>query len=365
MPIFSACKHTAWFLALMMAAFFSSRACAQPSPDVLAEARQALQQAAEEEKAYGTAQMNGDAEAARAHREAYGKLRQTARDAYDRAGCAESDDVELLMEYARLLSSMEDFDLAEASLARAVSRDPENATAWTILGETQSAQGQKKNGDAIRSLKKAIELESSGDGAARAYASLGALYQEMGLFDFSRECLAKALELKKDHQGAIIALASLDLRNGDVAKASDALDALGTVPELQPFLQRTVERGLADFEASRRWMPDLPENHLAYAKLLTRVGRVTEAIWPLRRCVKLQPENYVAWNLLGSVYRGMNRTAEAQEAFEKSLSLNPDQPRTTQVLEELKAELQPAAPTPPPSSDNPEPPPQPPAPSTP
>ncbi|MBX7257173.1 MAG: tetratricopeptide repeat protein [Candidatus Hydrogenedentes bacterium] len=322
-------------------------AYAQPAPDLLDEARQSLQKSAEEQNAYATAQMNGDMNAAKQHRDASVQLQQSARDLFDQAGAATSDDFDLLLEYARLLSAMEDFDLAEAAVTRAVALRPDDALAWTILGETQSALGGAKSKDALKSLQKAISLGPEPETAARSLASLGALYQEMGLYDFARESLTKALEVKKDHRGAIIALASLDLRNGDVAKASDALDALGTIPELQPFLQHTIEGGLADFEASRRWMPDLPENHLAYAKLLTRVGRVAEAMWPLRRCVKLQPDNYVAWNLLGSVYRGMNRIAEAQEAFGKSLSVNPDQPRTKQVLDELAKEQQQPAATPP------------------
>ncbi|MFA6239675.1 MAG: tetratricopeptide repeat protein [Candidatus Hydrogenedentales bacterium] len=315
----------------------SSQAVAQPAPDLLGEARQLLQKAAEEEKASGSAQMNGDFEAAKKHRDAQGAARRDARERFDRARAGESNDIDLLFEYVQLLQQMEDYDLAESTLTRAVSLQPENALAWTELGEAQAARGEKHSADAIRSLRKAASLDAEPETTARAFASLGALYQEIGLYDFSRESLSKALEIKPDHRGAIIALASLDLRNGDVAKASSALDALGTIPELQPFLQHTIERGLIDFDASRRWMPDLPENHLAYAKLLARVGRMGEAVWPLRRCVKMQQDNFVAWNLLGSVYRGLERPQEAREAFEKSLAINPDQPRTRQVLESMKA----------------------------
>jgi Flp pilus assembly protein TadD len=214
--------------------------------------------------------------------------------------------------------------------------DRENASAWFALGQAQLAQGPTRRANAIQSLKQAIEVQPSGDVAPLAHATLGGLFIEIGLYDFARENLDKALELSPNHSGAKIALASLDLRDGQPAKASSALDSLGVAPELQVFMQHTLARALADFDNSRRWMPDTVENHLAYGKLLIRVGRLNDAVWPLKRALRLKSDDFVAWNLYGSVLREINQVEEARAAFQKSLEINADQPRTRQVLQELR-----------------------------
>ncbi|MDZ4860566.1 MAG: hypothetical protein SGI88_16440, partial [Candidatus Hydrogenedentes bacterium] len=53
------------------------------------------------------------------------------------------------------------------------------------------------------------------------------------------------------------------------------------------------------------------------------------------RSLRIDGKNFAALNLMGSVYRGLNRLRGAREAFMRSLELNADQPRTRQALDEL------------------------------
>jgi tetratricopeptide (TPR) repeat protein len=311
-------------------------AAGQETASPFAAAKEQIAQAEAEEKLASQAQANGDAEAMQKHVEAHAKLLGEGRRLYEAAGAATSHDPATLLDYAALLSGMEDFDLAEQAAQRAVLVDRENASAWLALGQAQLAQGPTRRANAIQSLKQAIEVQPSGDVAPLAHAMLGGLFIEIGLYDFARENLDKALELSPNHSGAKIALASLDLRDGQPAKASGALDSLGVAPELQVFMQHTLARALADFDNSRRWMPDTVENHLAYGKLLIRVGRLNDAVWPLKRALRLKSDDFVAWNLYGSVLREINQVEEARAAFQKSLEVNADQPRTRQVLQELQ-----------------------------
>jgi len=58
----------------------------------------------------------------------------------------------------------------------------------------------------------------------------------------------------------------------------------------------------------------------------------------LRRAVELAPESDEAYNLLGRVLAVSGERDKAIKAIEKSLSLNPDQPDLTTILNHLKAQ---------------------------
>ncbi len=262
-----------------------------------------------------------------------------ARMVFESADAADSDDTQVLMTYGDFLKEQGDYDLAEKTLLRAVSIKPNEPDLWFALGEAQGLLGPERQNRAVRSLRKALSLDPGTELDAKIHAALGAQFMQEGLFAFARKSLDAALKDDPNHVGARIALASLDVRDGEISKASDSLDALGNVsPQSAALMQRTMDTALVDFEASGRWMPDTAENHLAYAKLLVRAGRLADSVWPLERAVQLDPKNYVTWNLLGSVYRGIDKPNKAREAFSKSLEVNPDQPRTKAVLDELAQE---------------------------
>ena len=333
-----------WYaLVLSWACSLALAAEAQSGP--FAEAASLYEQAGQEQTALNAAAAQGDEAAMRQHAEKVNALLQQARDAYDSAGAATTDDLNTLDVYARLLNDMGDHDLAEQALVRAVSLDPENPQRWFTLGETQGLLGTSGSSRAVRSLRKALSLEPDADAAAKIHAALGAVFLQEGLYALSRESLEAALKEQPGHTGAAITLASLDVREGAIGAASARLDSLGNIPpESLNLLQNTMDRALVDFEQSRRWMDDTAANHLAYAKLLVRAGRMQDCPLPLERAAQLNPNDTVIWNLLGSVYRGLNHVEGARRAFEKSLAINPDQPRTQEALRELSASLPSTAP---------------------
>lgn len=267
-------------------------------------------------------------------------LLREARGAYDALGAAESNDFDTLMAYADLLVEQGDHDLAEKVLLRAIDIDRESAKAWLKLGQTEARLGPRSETRAIRSLRQAAAIEPKSEATVQANASLGALYQQAGLYDFARETYAKALEQDPNHVGSKLAIAALDARGGDMVKANKAYEEVEkNSVEYGAFIKNTLSIALRDFEQSRRWLDDTAETHLAYAELLVRAERLQDAIWPLNRSLKLDDSNYVAWNLMGSALRVMNQLKPARDAFAKSLALNADQPRTREAINALDQAL--------------------------
>ncbi|MCC6698834.1 MAG: tetratricopeptide repeat protein [Candidatus Hydrogenedentes bacterium] len=308
------------------------------SAATLSEAASLYEQAQQENKAVSEAAMRGDEATARQHAQKMTELLQQARQAYDTAGAAAAGDPDVLDSYARLLIEMGDYDLAEQARLRAAALEPENAQRWFALGETQGLLDAQGANRAVRSLRKALSLSDDPESNSRIHAALGAIFLQEGLYALSRESLEAALKEKPDHMGAAITLASIDVREGKIGAASARIDRLGEIPPGSlDLLQRSMNNALADFDRSRRWMDDTAANHLAYAKLLVRAGRMQDSPLPLERAAQLDPNDVVTWNLLGSVYRGLDHVEGARRAFEKSLALNPDQPRTQEALRELGA----------------------------
>lgn len=266
------------------------------------------------------------------------QLFREALDEYKRVGADESDDIALLLDYANLLTETGDYDLAEGVLLRAAKLEPDDAAIWLKLGQTMAAMGPQRESTAILALRRAAGITPATKATAEANASLGSLYQQAGLYEFAREAYSRTLELESNHTGAKLALAALDAREGRMVEAEEAFASIeGLSPDFGPFIQRTLGPALDHFGESRRWLTDTAESHFAYAKLLIRVDRIADAFWPLNRALKLDDQNYVAWNLMGSVLRAMERYRGAREAFMRSLELNPDQPRTREALNELDA----------------------------
>ena len=97
-------------------------------------------------------------------------------------------------------------------------------------------------------------------------------------------------------------------------------------------MQTRLPKALASFDRRGNWFPDTAENHYSYDKLLVRTGRYTDALLPLERSLRLDPDQYTAWNMLGGIKRSIGDVAGAVTAYEKSLELKADQPRTIEVL---------------------------------
>jgi len=280
--------------------------------------------------------QQGDAAAARRHRNDAEKELAEAIRILEAAGAATSRDVEVLRAYAGLRNLAGDYDLAAASLERATAMAPENAALWVMLGENLARVGPAKRRAAFDALHRALELAAEGPEAAVAHRELGMIFFEEGLPEFAREHYARARQREPDDIRLGLALAALDARDGRVAEAWTAIKALGPAVVEHDVELRTVLRiALADFDALRRTFADTAENHAAFARLLYQAARIPEAVTAAHRATRLDPQDADSWKFLGDVQGQLGNVGQARAAYEKSLEADPEQPLVRQRMERL------------------------------
>ncbi|HIJ66527.1 MAG TPA: tetratricopeptide repeat protein [Candidatus Hydrogenedentes bacterium] len=325
------------------AAVVIAAACAD-SNTYAPQARAKMQECRHKRDAASTALARNDFDAFQKHSADMQKLLEEAARLFELADAKHAGAPDLLKDYAEFLTWQGDPDLAADALRRAAKVSPDDAEIWLAMGRALSALGHHYANEAEQALHKVLSLDIASGQAAQAHIALGRLYRLEGLPDLARENYAKALEIAPNDGTARAAMALDHVRYGEMVQAVDDLAGL---TELPPQFAQFLHEALAEFETAKRWIPDTAQDHLAYAELLTRVGRIDDGISPVERSLKLDPNQYVAWNLLGSLSRQLGNIKRAREAFTKSIELNPDQPRTQAALEELDVEptgTKPAAP---------------------
>ncbi len=320
-------------LALLVAAagYAQDFSAAKGKADAYYKAKKAVEDA--------VAQNQPD-QAAMMQKEAQALLRETLA-LYKGAGIEASKDTGALMDYAGLQEAAGDYDLAAETLAVIIEQDPKNAVALTRQGEDYAKCGPAKRKEAFTALQEALAVDSASLQAARTHFLLGDLYWQEGLFEFAGEHIEAALKLNPEDVSARIAQAALLARNGQILEASEAIDTLGKAA--QPYDADTRERlrkALADFNEARRYFPDTTENHAAYARLLYRAARVTDAVLAAQRATRLNPQDTGMWNFLASMQMQLGNLAQAKAAFEKSLEAQPEQPEVRDTLTKIEAQLQ-------------------------
>jgi tetratricopeptide (TPR) repeat protein len=303
----------------------------------ISEARAAVAQFDAEMKLAVEAHAQNDDAALQEHQKKAQEYLKQARQIYDEAGAASSDDVDVLREYGTVLMKSGDFDLAAEAFQRAAKRAPGDAALWRELGRALSLLGHPRAREAVDALRHSLAIDPSSTGADDTQATLGRVYRQEGLCDLARECFQKSLELNPDSVPAKIELVGLKIQDGEMAEAADGIDKLGALPpEHAAQLPGLLSESVQHFQASRLWFPDTAENHIAYAKILFRVGRMEEALEAAERSAKLKPDVYATWNFIGDLSLQLGREDRAREAYARSLELKADQPLTQERMDSLK-----------------------------
>jgi tetratricopeptide (TPR) repeat protein len=274
-------------------------------------------------------------EAAALQQEAIEKLRQ-ARALFEEGNAGAASDPKIAYAYGEMLVSMRDFDLAAAPLKNAWQGDPANAAYALAYGGVLVNLGDRYAAEAVEALNAAIEADPNARAAAEAHAQLAELYQDLGLYSLTLAQADQAIAIDEHHAGARFMRAVCMARQGRFLEANNELDKVTAIsPAVAGDSDGHLYDAVRDFERRKLWVANTAEQHEAYGKLLIRVNRMPDSIDALRHSVRLNPDNVVVWNLLGSAYRAVNRVDDAREAFEKSLELDTNQERTREVLQEL------------------------------
>lgn len=193
---------------------------------------------------------------------------------------------------------------AKELLSRLVASAPNASIGWQFLGEVLFALGENDSARAAQrraietdpffeDIRNAIEVASSDPPKAEA------IYQEI---------------LKRDpnHVHALVALANIALEN-DVS--SDA--------------ERMLEHATAI-------TPNMSHVHRAWARLHMNQADYQAAEAAALKASELNPDLPDSWTSLGTVYAWGLKPDDAVQAFERSLAINPNQPRVHLSLGHVK-----------------------------
>lgn len=311
-------------------------AAAAAAPQAIAEARDLAARAKTLQLEAGTALSRGDRDAwADMSADAVKMLRDAAR-LYREGGVLGSGDPALIAEYANVLELSRDYDLAAEAWAQLIDIQPESAE-WRLKHGTALMEvGPLHRRRAKESLEQALEMAPDSAVGADAAAGLGDLYWDAAHYDLAAEYSGRAYAHEPGNIVSATNLAAAQIRRGQVAEAEQVLASLRSFRGDEfARSQAKISQALSDFDQSRGWFEDTAANHLAYARLLARVGRQADAVLALRRAAMLAPDNVAVFNFLGSVLRQMNDAQGARDAFEQSLKVNPDQPAVRESLAAL------------------------------
>lgn len=300
------------------------------------EARAHLQQYYENIGQALEASRAGDtAQAGRLRDQAAGYLRQ-ALSQFESGDAGKSRDPSVLSGYGDALQQFEAYDLAAEMYTRASRFNPKSATLWLNLGISLSHLRDEDRPAAVEAFQRSATLADRPEVKAEALTQLGHAYREMGMDAIAGGYYDEAIALNAASAVAHFGRIALMIRAGQVIEADRAIDSLGAMaPETQAALQTFLAEALEQFRRRRLFFADTAEAHLAYAKIVFRSGGSNEALAPLSRSLEIDGSNVVAWNFLGSLARGLGHIERAREAFQRSLEINPDQPRTRGALDAL------------------------------
>lgn len=146
---------------------------------------------------------------------------------------------------------------------------------------------------------------------ARLYLNLGNTYYEKGDTDNAIAQYRKAIEINRNYAVAYGNIGSAYLHKGDPAQAEE-------------YLRKAVS-----------FQEKYPIAHYNLGMIQHQKGSYTEALKELKIATEQLPPFFQAWNMLGRTYLKLNMPAEAKAAFQKSLSIMPNQDTIREVLKRM------------------------------
>jgi tetratricopeptide (TPR) repeat protein len=180
---------------------------------------------------------------------------------------------------------------------------------WNLEGATLAAEG--KHDDALLCLDKAVQLDP---GLWEAWCNRAATLAIKGELDQAISYYDRALDLE---EGAVAALVGKATVLSEQGRADEALELIG---------EALTETSSEELLATKGF-------------LLLEADRLDEALATTDAGLKVHEESPVLWNLKGLVARRKGDAAEAVEAFEEAVSIEPGFADAQGNLEAVKKEL--------------------------
>ena len=242
-----------------------------------------------------------------------------------------------------LLESAGDPEKARAQYQAALTRDPANPDARFNLAQLDlRAQRYTSAEQNFRTLLLTNPKDSTAH--LRLAQSLLATEKTADTQAEARHELDTALTLDPNSFDALFTLATLHL---DEAHPAQAIPLLETAlkqkddPEAHQLLAVAYAQSdrLTDAVTQLTLLaalsPKDPEPHRALAQLYSQLGRLPEALREQTTVTNANPTNPDDWNDLGVLHARAGNTPAARQAFNKSLTLNPQHEAARKNLSHL------------------------------
>ncbi len=177
-------------------------------------------------------------------------------------------------------------------------------------------------------------LEKSPDAVALRNGLAEALLSQ-GKLDPAEAAARQALKLDEKNVPAMVSLATVYARKQrfelakmvlENARQIDGRDA--AVWNRLGFVELALgdrPQALESFRTAAALRPDYPEAHANYGAMLADAEDFAAAAVELEIAVKYAPQSAHAWLDLGNAYRGLKEFDKAEEAYRRSLQLDPKQ----------------------------------------
>jgi len=204
---------------------------------------------------------------------------------------------------AEISAAQKKYDEADALLKEALNRDPGNYEAMLLTGRLFTARG-----DAPKAAAAFEQMSASYPRVAQVHFYLGNAYLQNKNEAKALSSLRQAVLIQTNFTEAVLLLAELDIRRGEIGSAIGSL--------IQLIKQQ----------------PNFLPAHLLLATAYRNGGSPAAAVPIYTQFMEKFPANPDLPFLLGLTYRQLEKSDDAQKAFERAEKLAPDK---VAILEQL------------------------------
>lgn len=172
-------------------------------------------------------------------------------------------------------------------------RNPDNGTAWKLLGASLRIQGK----ESLQALQRAAELLP---GDAEAQNNLGVAMVDCGEIHEAIASFHRALELNPDYAGAHNSLGAI-------------LKIVGHLDDAVISLRRALQID-----------PGFAQAHCNLGTALQELGHLDDAVVSYRRALEINPDDADAHNNLGTALNDLGRLDDAVVSYRRVIEIKAD-----------------------------------------